>query len=126
MACHRDEYATLTELDLDWPRFVKFIYNQPYSEPKSFMFQLAPDANLQGILENFIVSGAQLRYGKTLDELTEQEAITIGHYLRSIGYDADRETTVQTKDVVDYTPEGQPIIRRITYNTIRTTFRALP
>ena len=115
-----DEY----EIETDIPTLIRRIFSAPCLPPYSFRFDLDNDPEeLRQLLSFFIVTGADIKFGKELAHLTQGELEVLREYMLSIGYDADYNLVQREKLVLDYEPDGRPFTKYISYGEWQITFK---
>jgi len=105
--CHRSEtnYA-----DFSWKDFVASVYSRDHEPPYTFTLQFLdeiPKNALQKYLGHFLIYGAKHLFDKELGTLSPEEIETIGHYLKSIGWDASYEVKTRMQKLDDSDKETQ-------------------
>ena len=115
-----------TEADLDFPSFVNSLFHNESQPPFSFRIELTQsltEAEVSNILGSMLVTGAQIKYGKQLHELSDVQIGRLRTYLLSIGWDADYNPVSRKKQVIDYEPDGIPYLRYIEVKEWQITFK---
>lgn len=111
-----------TELNCSVNQFITGLFRSEPMPPHSFRLEFE-EGRVESTLASILVTGASLRYGKKIDELSEREIDTMRRYLQSIGWDADYNLAVLNKEVLDYNPDGKPLIRLLKLNNWQITFK---
>ncbi len=110
------------ELNMDLQTIIRSIFSAPCMPPFSFRFDTDNDPEqLRLLLSSFIVIGADMKFGKELAHLTQEELEILRGYMKSVGYDADCNLVQRKKLVLDYEPSGQPFTRYIPYGEWQIT-----
>jgi hypothetical protein len=110
------------EMEMDVPTLIRHIFSAPCLPPFSFRFDLGGE-QLRLLLSSFIVTGADIKFGKELAHLTREELGVLRDYMLSIGYDADYNLVQREKIVLDYTPSGRPFTKYVPYGEWQITFK---
>lgn len=111
-----------TELNCSVDQFITGLFRSEPMPPYSFRLEFE-EGRVESTLAGILVTGASLRYGKKIDELSEREIGTMKQYLQSLGWDADYNLAVLNKEVLDYYPTGKPFIRLLKLNNWQITFK---
>lgn len=113
---------SLTEITSSYEQFIQSLFRSPPQPPFSFFIDFA-DNQANSLLGSLLMTGAQIRYNKQLNELTESEISKIREYLLSIGWDAEYHLATLHKEVLDYHCTGTPFIRNLKINNWQITFQ---
>ena len=116
---------TETELDLSFAGFTTSLFNKSSMPPFSFRLALedmTPET-FKDTMSAFLVTGANIKYGKLLHELSEKELGILRNYLLSIGYDVDYNLVVRTKKVLEYRENGTPFFKVLKFNEWQVTYK---
>lgn len=109
------------DMNINISEFVTRIFNEPPQPPHSFQLDLG--SNACNIMGSILITGAQIKYGKSLDELDEPEIKVMKEYLQSMGWDADYQLATMYKEVLDYHPDGKPFVNKVKINNWQITFK---
>lgn len=112
---------SLTEITSSYEQFLQSLFRSPPQPPFSYLIDFAD--NQTNSLLGVLMTGAQIKYNKQLNELTESEISKIREYLLSIGWDANYHLVTLYKEVLDYHCTGVPYIRNLKINNWQITFR---
>lgn len=104
--------------------FFTKLFHQPCLPPFSFSFELdATPESLSTMFGEILLSASQILYGKMPHELDADEMLKMRQYYQSFGYDIEYNVKECTKEVVDYTEDGTPVVRQIKYPDYQILFK---
>jgi hypothetical protein len=105
-------------------KIIDLFYRQPL-KPYSIKLDLSGcnEEDLLSFLRNFVMIGCDILFKKELASLNVDEIDKLRKYLQSIGYDAEYDTTKESKVVKYYNYDGTPMLRKITSGRNNITFK---
>lgn len=113
--------------EMDFLTLITKLYEHAPMEPFSLrleaMQQLTPQ-ELQGLLGQMLMTGANKLFQKQLHQLTDEELNNIRKYFYVIGFDFDKKLNTITKEVTDYNENGTPFQRNVSLNNWQFSFKS--
>jgi len=120
---------TESSYDTSLDSFIRVLFSNESHPPFSLRLELEPPEGenasvyVNNILRDILINGANMKYGKKLEELTDRQKENIRSYMLSLGWDIEHTVEVLSKTVTDFNEDGSSYQRDILFNHIGIKFK---